>query len=123
MGLMWSKMFMTCIFSVLVRPDRRPVVYVQFRGKRGVVCGERFTIKYSDLSLKGFCWNKVGPASQTVAQHYISIGPMHRVIWCFWRRDEKRHLHSHSYAALKKHGAITQSCFNVGPAPETVGQH
>ena len=23
----------------------------------------------------------VGPASQTVAQHYISIGPMYRVIW------------------------------------------
>ena len=25
-------------------------------------------------SLKGFCGNNVGPASQTVAQHYISIG-------------------------------------------------
>ena len=25
--------------------------------------------------------NNVGQASQTVAQHYISIGPMYRVIW------------------------------------------
>ena len=40
-------------------------------------------------SLKGFGSNNVGPASQTVAQHYISIGPMHRVIWCFWGRDVK----------------------------------
>ena len=32
-------------------------------------------------SLKGFGWNIVGPASQTVAQHDISIGPMYRVIW------------------------------------------
>ena len=31
-------------------------------------------------SLKGQGWNNVGPASQTVAQHYISIGPMYRVI-------------------------------------------
>ena len=38
---------------------------------------------------KGFDWNNVGTASQTVAQHYISIGPMYRVIWCFWRRDAK----------------------------------
>ena len=34
-------------------------------------------------SLKGFGWNNVGPASQTVAQRYTSIGPMYRVIWCF----------------------------------------
>ena len=40
-------------------------------------------------SLKGFGWNNVGPTSQTVAQHYISIGSMYRVIWCFWRRDVK----------------------------------
>ena len=32
-------------------------------------------------SLKGFGWNNAGPASQTVAQHYISVGPMYRVIW------------------------------------------
>ena len=38
-------------------------------------------------SLKGFGWNNIGPSSQTVAQYYISIGPMYRVILCFWRRD------------------------------------
>ena len=31
-------------------------------------------------SLKGFGWNNVGPGSQTVAQHYFTIGPMYRVI-------------------------------------------
>ena len=41
---------------------------------------------------KGFGWNYVGPASQTVAKHYISIGPMYPVIWCFWRRDVKTSL-------------------------------
>ena len=35
-------------------------------------------------SLKGFGWNNVGPALQTVAQHYISIGAMYRVIWRWW---------------------------------------
>ena len=29
-------------------------------------------------SLKGFGWNSVGPASQTVAQHYFTVGPMYR---------------------------------------------
>ena len=24
-----------------------------------------------------------------MAQHYIGIGPMYRVTWCFWRRDVK----------------------------------
>ena len=33
-----------------------------------------------DLSLEGFGWNNVGSASQTMAQPYISIGPMYRVI-------------------------------------------
>ena len=42
-----------------------------------------FTIIFVVRSLKGFSWNEVGPASQTVAQHYINIGPMYRVIWCF----------------------------------------
>ena len=31
-------------------------------------------------SLKKFGWNTVGPASQTVAQRYFTIGPMYRVI-------------------------------------------
>ena len=54
-------------------------------------CSEKiiFTIIFVVRSLKGFAWNNVGPASQTVTQHYISIGPMYRVIWCFWRRDAK----------------------------------
>ena len=39
-----------------------------------------FTIKFVAKSLKGFGWNNVGLASQTVAQHYFTIGPMYRVI-------------------------------------------
>ena len=35
-----------------------------------------FTIMFVVKSLKGFGWIIVGPASQTVAQHYISSGPM-----------------------------------------------
>ena len=31
-----------------------------------------------DKSLKGYGWNSVDPASQTVAHNYISIGPMYR---------------------------------------------
>ena len=37
---------------------------------------------------------------------------MYRVIWC----------HQHN-AAVRKHGTITQCCFNDGPALKTVGQH
>ena len=36
---------------------------------------------YSSLGPKGVRLEYVSPASQTVAQHYISIGPMYRVIW------------------------------------------
>ena len=32
------------------------------------------------MSLNGFGWNNIGQASQTVAQHYFTIGPMYRVI-------------------------------------------
>ena len=39
-----------------------------------------FTIIFVVKSLKGFGWNNVGPASQTVAQHYFTIGPMYCVI-------------------------------------------
>ena len=35
---------------------------------------------------------------------------------------EKRHHHSHRHAAVRKHGTITQCCFNVGPASKTVDQ-
>ena len=34
-----------------------------------------------DRQIKGFGWNNVGATSQTVAQHYFTIGPMYRVIW------------------------------------------
>ena len=49
-------------------------------------CSEKKYLRlYLLRTLKGFDWNIVGPASQTVVQHYISIGPKYRVIWCFWR--------------------------------------
>ena len=34
---------------------------------------------------------------------------MYRVIWCFWRRDVKRHPHSHQHAAVRKNGTITNA--------------
>ena len=71
-------------------------------------------------SLNGFGWNNVGPASQTVAQHYISIGPMYSAIWCFRRQDFKGNQHN---AAVRKYGTITRYCFNDGPASKTMGQH
>ena len=39
----------------------------------------------------GFVWDNVGPASQTVALHYISIGAMYVLSrkWPFWRRVKK----------------------------------
>ena len=39
-----------------------------------------FTIIFVVKSLKSSGWNNVGPASQTVAQHYFTIWPMYRVI-------------------------------------------
>ena len=60
-------------------------------------------------SLKGFGWNNVGPASQTVAQHYFTIGPMYRAIpEVAFRGGIKRH----PYSSQSKHGT-TQFCFNV----------
>ena len=50
----------------------------------------------------------------------FSIGPMYCVIWCFWHRMLMCHQHN---AAVRKHGTITQCCFNAGPASKTVGQH
>ena len=42
-------------------------------------------------SSKGFGGNDVGPASQNVAQHYRTIGPMYLLSgwWPFWRRATK----------------------------------
>ena len=83
-------------------------------------CSEKyiFTVIFVVESLKGFGWNNVGPASQTVAQHYISIGPMYGAIWCFWRREVKRPC----IMQQSENTAITQSRFNDGPALKTVGQ-
>ena len=72
-----------------------------------------FTIIFVVKSPKGFGWNNVGPASPTVAQHYISIGPMYRAIWCFCHRDGKLHQHN---SAVRKYGTFAQCCFNDGPA-------
>ena len=46
-------------------------------------CSEKIilTIIFVVKSWNGFGWNNVGPASQTVAQHYFTIGPMYCVIW------------------------------------------
>ena len=44
-------------------------------------CSEKkITIIFVVKSLKDFGLNNVGPASQTLAQHYFTIGPMYRVI-------------------------------------------
>ena len=50
-----------------------------------------FTIIFVVKSLKGFSWNNNGPASQTVAQHYFTIGPMYRVARVVAFRGIKRH--------------------------------
>ena len=54
--------------------------------------------------LKGFGWNNVGPASQTVAQHYSTIRPMYRVI----RVAAFRGIKCHPYGSQSEHKTITQ---------------
>ena len=49
-----------------------------FRINANLVKEDRFRINAK--LVKGFGWDNVGPASQTVANHYISIRPMYRVI-------------------------------------------
>ena len=75
-------------------------------------------------SLKGFSWNSAGPASQTVAQHYISIGPLYRVIWCFWRRNVKA---SPVYCSRQKtrynHPMLFQRRASVEDCGSTIKQH
>ena len=78
-----------------------------------------FTIIFVVQSLKGFGWNNVGPASHTVAQHYFTIRPMYRVIRVVAFRGIKYHL----YGSQSKHGTLTQSCFNGGPASNTIHRH
>ena len=53
--------------------------------------------------LKGFGWNNVGPASQTVAQQFFPIRLMYRVIRVVAFRGIKRH----PYGSQNRHGAIT----------------
>ena len=64
-------------------------------------------------------WNNVGPASQTVAQQYFTIGLLYRVSWVVASRGIKHHPHG----SQRKHRTITQFCFNVGPASKTMGQY
>ena len=42
---------------------------------------KKFTIIFLVKSSKCFDWNNVGPALQTVAQHYFTIRPIYHVIW------------------------------------------
>ena len=69
-----------------------------------------FTIVFVVKSLKGFGWNNVGPASQTVAQHHFTIGPMYRVI----RVVAFRGIKCHPYGSQSKQGTITQFCSMLG---------
>ena len=78
-----------------------------------------FTIIFVVKSLKDFGWNNIGPASQTVAQHNFTIGQMKRVIRVVAFRGIERHL----YGSQSKHGTITQFCFNVEPASNTIDRH
>ena len=50
-----------------------------------------FTIIFVAKSLKGFGWNIVGPALQTMAQHYFIIDPTYRVIRIVAFRGGKCH--------------------------------
>ena len=51
----------------------------------------------------------VGPESQTVTQHYFTIGAMYRVIRVVAFRGTK----GHPYGRQSKHGTITQFCFSI----------
>ena len=70
---------------------------------------KKSTIIFVVKSLKGFGWNNVGPASQTVTQHYFTIGPM----YCVIRVGVFRGIKCHPYGSPSKHRTITQFCFNV----------
>ena len=78
-----------------------------------------FTIIFVVKSLKGVCCNNGGPALQTVAQHYFTIGPMYHVIWVVAFPGIK----GHPYGSQSKHGTITKFCFNVGPVSNTIDLH
>ena len=69
-----------------------------------------FTFIFVDKSLKGFGWNNVGPVSQTVAQNYVKIGPMYRVIWVVTFQGIK----CHPYGSQSKHGTTPNSVSMLG---------
>ena len=58
------------------------------------------------MSLKGFGWNNVGPASQTEAHHYFTIGPMYRVIWVVAFRGIKRHPYGSQANTGQSHNTV-----------------
>ena len=88
------------------------------------------TIIFVVKSRKGFGWNNVGPASQTVAHQFCTIGPMYRVIRVVAFRGIKRH----PYGSQIKHGQSPNSISMLGqrrirwpalnqPWAATLGKH
>ena len=69
-----------------------------------------FTIIFVVKSLKGFGWNNVGPASQTVAQIYFTIGPMYHVI----RVVAFRGIKCHPYGSQANTGQSPNSVSMMG---------
>ena len=69
-----------------------------------------FTIIFVVKSLKGIGWNNVGPASQTVAQHYFTVVPMYRVI----RLVDFRGIKRHPYAVRTNTGQSPNSVSMLG---------
>ena len=65
-----------------------------------------FTIIFVIKRSKGSSWNNIDPASQTVAQHYISIGPMHRVSGVSGAGMLKRHQHN---VTVRKPNAVSMT--------------
>ena len=66
-----------------------------------------FRIIFVAKSLKGFGWNNVGPASQTVAHHYFTIGLMYRVIRVVAFRGIKRHPYGSQANTGQSHNSVS----------------
>ena len=64
------------------------------------MCGKQLTILFMVKSLKSFDWNNVGPVSQTVDQHYFTIGPMYRAIRVVAFRGIKRSEQTRDYQSI-----------------------
>ena len=82
-----------------------------------------FTIIFVIKKLKGFARNKFGPASQTVAQHYIGIVPMTCNLGSGFSGDGA--WKSLTRVAMpqytSKDRTIAQCCFDDRPASKTRG--